>query len=132
MLQDYATSKGYEVLTTVAGGEGFWVNAKQAFDITLPAGNTIAASYFQTHMDQGWNLLSVGETRTVREFCAALGFNITTLWAWDSPNSVWYFYAPSLDTAGTLSGYIVGKNYLDFISANKSLSNGVGFWVNRP
>lgn len=132
VLQDYAVSRGYQVLTTVNSGEGFWVNAKQPFDITLPSGNAIATSYFQTHTAQGWNLLSIGETRTVQEFCAALGFNITTLWAWDSPNSAWYFYAPSLDTAGTLSTYITNKNYLDFIGANKSLSNGVGFWINRP
>src|ERR1035437_10984412 len=30
-LTDYATTKGYDVLTTVSGGEGFWVNAKTAF-----------------------------------------------------------------------------------------------------
>lgn len=40
-LTDYATSKGHDVLTTVAGGEGFWVNANQLF--TLPSGASIDA-----------------------------------------------------------------------------------------
>ena len=34
----YAASKGYELLSTVEAGEGFWVNAKTAFDIALPVG----------------------------------------------------------------------------------------------
>jgi len=35
--QAYALSKGYSFLTTIKPGEGFWVNAKQAFSATLPA-----------------------------------------------------------------------------------------------
>jgi alpha-tubulin suppressor-like RCC1 family protein len=131
-LQDYATSKGYEVLTTVNGGEGFWVNAQQEFDITLPDGKAIAASSFQSYLVQGWNLVSIGETRSVRDFNTALGYNMTTLWAWDNAGSAWYFYAPSLDVAGALSGYIASKGYLGFIDANKTLRPGVGFWVNKP
>jgi hypothetical protein len=74
----------------------------------------------------------MGETRTASEFNAALGYDITSLWTWDNSSSAWYFYAPSVDAGGTLSGYIANKGYLDFIGANKSLANGVGFWVNRP
>lgn len=36
-LSDYAATKGYAVLTTINGGEGFWVNAKTPFTATLPA-----------------------------------------------------------------------------------------------
>lgn len=131
-LQDYAASKGYQVLTTVNGGEGFWVNARQGFDITLPAGSAIAASYFQSYLVTGWNLVSIGETRSVREFNTALDYNVTTLWSWDNASSGWYFYAPRLDVGGALSGYIASKGYLDFTVNNKTLGPGVGFWVNKP
>jgi hypothetical protein len=33
----YAASKGYDFLTTIKSGDGFWVNAKTAFSTTLPA-----------------------------------------------------------------------------------------------
>ncbi len=36
-LTDYATGHGYNVLSTINGGEGFWVNAKQPFSVTVPA-----------------------------------------------------------------------------------------------
>lgn len=32
----YAASKGYEFLTTIKTGDGFWVNAKAPFSVTLP------------------------------------------------------------------------------------------------
>ena len=34
-LADYVASKGYQLLTTIAGGEGFWVNAKQAGSVNV-------------------------------------------------------------------------------------------------
>ena len=46
-LTDYATTKGYDVLTTVSGGEGFWVNAKTTFTAQLPAGTAITSTSFQ-------------------------------------------------------------------------------------
>jgi hypothetical protein len=60
--------------------------------------------------------------------------NLTSLWAWDSAQSQWYFYAPSLDAQGgtALVDYIGAKSYKDFISSGKTLGNGVGIWVNRP
>jgi len=35
--QAYAFSKGYDFLTMIKSGDGFWVNAKQTFSATLPA-----------------------------------------------------------------------------------------------
>ena len=58
--------------------------------------------------------------------------NLTTLWAWDTATSGWLFYAPSLDKDGTLQNYTIGKGYLDFTTAGKTLGPGVGFWVNKP
>jgi hypothetical protein len=60
--------------------------------------------------------------------------NLTSLWAWDSAQSQWYFYAPSLDAQGgrALTDFIASKNYTDFGASAKTLGQGLGFWVNRP
>jgi hypothetical protein len=132
-LADYVSSKGYQLLATIAGGEGFWLNAKQAGSVTLNNGNTISAETLGPTLIKGWNLISVGETATPKQFCDAQSGGVTTLWAWDPTNTAWYFYAPSLEAQGgtALSDYIAGKGYLDFTAASKTLGNGTGFWVNR-
>ena len=132
VLADYAASKGYQLLTSIAGGEGFWVNAKQTGSVSVLSGNAIGVTALAPKLTAGWNLVSIGETATAKQFCDAQSGGVTTLWAWDATNSAWYFYAPSLDASGALAGYISGKAYLDFITTNKTLGPGVGFWVNRP
>ena len=130
-LTDYVASKGYQLLTTIAGGEGFWVNAKQAGSINLPAGNPIGVTALSPMLTGGWNLVSLGGTATPKQFCDAQSSGVTTLWAWDATNLAWYFYAPSLDANGGLVNYITSKGYLDFTANNMMLRPGVGFWVNR-
>jgi len=137
-LIDYASGKGYDVLTTIAGGEGFWVNAKSSFAVQLPVGATVQSGVFQS-MSSGWNLIAIGDSKTPRAFNNALSLtpptigdiplNVTTLWAWDSGQANWYFYAPSLDKNGGLSSYIASKGYLDF--GSKVLDPTTGFWVNK-
>jgi hypothetical protein len=131
-LADFVASKGYQLLTTITGGEGYWVNAKQAGSINLSNGNAISVTTLGPTLTKGWNLVSVGETATPKQFCDAQTGGVTTLWAWDATNSAWYFYAPSLDANGGLSTYIASKGYLDFTANSKTLGPGTGFWVNKP
>jgi len=135
-LATYASGNGYDVLSTISGGEGFWVNAKQAFTLQMPAGSAILATDFKSSgtkkMVQGWNLITMGETKTPKQFNTALGSDVTTLWVWDASKSKWYFYAPSLDASGGLTSYIDSSGYLDFTASGISLSPGLGFWVNAP
>lgn len=138
-LTDYATGKGYDVLTTINGGEGFWVNAKTGFTVSLPAGTAISSASFQS-MGSGWNLIAVGDSPTPSAFNKAIGqtqpaageipVNLTTLWAWDAAAANWYFYAPTLDKSGGLASYIISKSYLDF--GTRVLDPVTGFWVNKP
>lgn len=138
-LTDYATGKGYAVLTSVNGGEGFWVNAQTNFDATVPSGTAIKTALFAA-MPSGWSLIAAGDNQTPGGFNKAfsattpaagvIAANITTLWAWDAPQSKWYFYAPSLDQSGTLSGYAASKGYLEF--GTKTLAPAMGFRVNKP
>ena len=134
----YAAGKGYAFLTSVAGGEGFWVNAKAAFTVPL-AGTPVTSVSFQM-MASGWNLIATGDGPTPSAFNRAMGttppspgvvpINLTTLWAWDAAQTNWYFYAPSLEANGGLAAYITSKSYLDF--GAKTLDPVTGFWVNKP
>jgi hypothetical protein len=147
-LESYTTSKGYDVLTTVKAGEGFWVNAKSAIVVQMPAGIPLATTYFQDNtidptqnkLVHGWNLIATGDNKSPSDFNKGLSLtppaigiipsNLTTLWAWDNTKSYWYFYAPALEANSTLASYISSKNYLEF--TDKKLGHGVGFWVNKP
>jgi hypothetical protein len=139
-LQTYATSKGYGVLSSINPGEGYWVNAKVAGSLGAQAGS--AYTLTSAGLVTGWNLVATSTDVTPSTFNISLSatppsqgtipINLTTLWAWDSTQSKWYFYAPGLEASGGLGAYITGKGYLDFTTANKTLGNGVGFWVNKP
>ena len=142
----YAASKGYDTLTTIQSGEGFWVNAKMPFSVTMTAPAWMTSSSFQPGQSKAlgsnWSLIATGETQAAGGFNKALSatppaagtvpINLTTLWAWDNTAGAWYFYAPDLDASGGLATYIATKGYLDFAAHGKTLGNGVGFWVNRP
>lgn len=135
----YAASKGYEFLTSVDGGEGFWVKAKAVFTVQLPVGLAISSASFQS-MVSGWSLIAVGDRPTPRQFNMLLSLtppaagdiplNVTTLWAWEDTQGSWYFYAPSMEKSGELLSYIKSNNYFDF--GTKVLEPGIGFWVNKP
>jgi hypothetical protein len=144
----YAATKGYDFLTTINGGEGFWVNAKTTFTASLPSGVAILSSAFsdqtngKNNLPTGWSLIATGDNPSPKVFVntialyppvgSAAATSLTTLWAWDSGSSNWYFYAPNLDNGSTLSSYITGKNYEDFTAKGKSLDSTTGFWANHP
>ena len=139
-LQTYAAGKGYGVLSVINPGEGYWVNAKVAGTVVVPTGITFALP--EGNILTGWNLVATGNNLSPPAFNRSLSavppspgvvpINLTTLWAWDNAQASWYFYAPSLDASNGLTNYIASKGYLDFAAYNKTLGNGVGFWVNRP
>jgi alpha-tubulin suppressor-like RCC1 family protein len=134
----HAASNGYDVLSTVAGGEGFWVNAKTPFTATLPTGTPIDSATFKS-MASSWNLIATGDNKTPGTFNNALSTttptagqipnNFTALWTWDAALAKWYFYAPSLEQSGGLSNYVASNGYLDF--GSKLLGPTSGFWVNK-
>jgi hypothetical protein len=145
VLADYAAAKGYQVLSTIAGGEGFWVNAKQSASVALPAGGSFSLG--AGHLQPNWNLVATADNITPQAFNLSLTnplapsstvgsvpTNLTTLWAWDNPLSKWYFYAPNLEGQGgtALFDYTASKGYLDFTTTGKLLGSGIGFWVNKP
>lgn len=137
----YAASKGYDLLTTINGGEGFWLHAAAAFNVSLPTGTTILSSSFRT-LSAGWNLIAVGDNFTPRQFNAALNttptaqgtvpLNVNSIWAWQPGQSNWYFYSPNLEAQGgsALASYETAHGYADF--GAKVLDPATGFWANIP
>lgn len=126
-LTNYATSKGYSVLTTINPGEGFWVNASSA-SVSQSSQSGTGFSLSASSLATGWNLVATGENISPATFSANIG-NITTMWGWDNATNAWFFYAPSLAVNNTLAGYISSKNYKDF--GTLTLGNGLGFWINH-
>ncbi len=124
-LGSYATSKGYSVLDTINPGEGYWINSNAFSALGDQSGSAFALN--PANLRAGWNLSATGDEVTPPAFSSAVS-NVTTLWAWNSANSGWYFYAPSLSASATLASYIASKGYQDFGAA--TLGGGRGFWVN--
>jgi cyclophilin family peptidyl-prolyl cis-trans isomerase len=159
--QAYASSRGYDFLSTINAGEGFWVNAKTSFTALLPSGTAILSSSFTPAgvnpptvggtraLPRGWSLIATGDNPTPSEFDTAIAtaystppaagqvyLNLNTLWAWDASRAAWYFWAPSLVNAGGLANYAASKGYIDFAiklaTPVGTLSPTTGFWVNMP
>ena len=129
---NYALSKGYQCLSAIQPGSGYWINLKSPMAKPLYNGSVPLATV-RTTVRTGWNLLAVADALTPKQTSTQLGTPIiSTLWAWDNTQSKWYFYAPSLDASNTLAAYCQDKGYIDFATAIKALGSGVGFWVNKP
>jgi hypothetical protein len=127
-LKTYAANKSFGVLSAMGVGEGFWVNAKKPFTVTLPNGEAVLGVDFQSggtrELAAGWNLIAIGAAMKASGFNIALSTsptvagvvpqNFTTLWAWDNADSKWYFYSPQLESQGgtVLTDYITSKGYL--------------------
>jgi hypothetical protein len=138
----HAVANGYDFLKSIDAGEGFWVNAKQAFKLQMPAGNPIASSALNS-LPSGWSLVSVGDNPAATAFnrvtrsstpIAGISADLTSLWAWDTKTSKWFFYAPALEaqSANALADFINSNKYLNFATMGRKMSMGTGFWVRRP
>ncbi|MCC6472183.1 MAG: exo-alpha-sialidase, partial [Burkholderiales bacterium] len=156
----YAAANGYEVLTTVPAGEGFWVNVYQPINVVTPSGAPFNYGTLNfPALPGGFNLLSIGLSRTALQFANGVGApptppesvsnSFNALWAWDAARGRWYFFAPSLELTGSPFNsctYAANQNYLDFggcAAANDklgvpnrpapalTLEPGMGFWVEK-
>ncbi|MDD5030653.1 MAG: hypothetical protein PHH58_14340, partial [Rhodoferax sp.] len=125
-LASYAAAKGYDVLSSIDPGDGFWINVNATSGLVLGAQSGTGFAVTASTLKPSWNLVATGDDSSPAVFSTTVS-NVTTLWAWNSANSGWYFYAPSM-TSSALAGYISSKKYQDF--GNTTLGNGRGFWVN--
>lgn len=135
-LSDYARDKGYEVLTSIGSGQGFWLNAKQRFVSQLAGSSALPLSTFQQggtgtyQLSPGWNMIAVGDYVSPQNLSTTIGESAAgSVWAWDNALSNWYLYNLSLDRAGTLQGSNNSRNLLNF--GPVTLRPSMGAWVYR-
>lgn len=143
-LASYAASKGYDVLSYIYPGEGFWVFSRAETAVVhegYPA-NYILDNWNLSGGCTGWNLAASPVSATAEEIAANMTQTppspsdmsmisaLATLWAWAADSGKWYFYAPSLAASGmdALRNYQWQKGYLSF--EEKKIEPGDGFWAN--
>jgi len=147
-INSFTASKGYRVWSGIGPGEGYWVNASNAF--TMPAQSGAEFSYTSVTyqpLPSAWNLVATAQNvyptsfaNTVSNLVLPAGGANTadtfvSLWAWDAARWAWYFYSPALENFGGLAAvqnYATSKGYLHFQDFDKKLDLGIGFWVNKP
>ena len=147
----YAAANGFEALTAIAPGKGYWVHATAPFTLAMPGGspfNTYSGLQFDALPAHAFNLLSIAAVETPRAFNSAVGLtppspgivpeNFSSLWAWDAVRGRWYFYSPHLEQVGqqTNAQYCAANGYQDFGGGTPpapalNLGPGVGFWVQK-
>ncbi len=114
----YAQAKGFQALSTIPAGEGFWVNAKNGTQLSF---NGTQETQNSLDLLAGWNLkgllsdqaLDVGTVFSDQD-------QITSLWAWKG--STWAVSLPGQNA----TSYAASKGF----QVLTSLKPGQGFWVN--
>lgn len=120
----YAASKGFELLSTIQPGEGFWVNVNSAEPPTVSMSGELMADT-SLAIAKDWNLLGLKSDQPL--FIANLNDGeksvIISIWKWT--NGTWEVCLPA-DTIDGGQAYANSKgfNLLDRIYP------GEGFWVN--
>ena len=143
----FVASKGYELLTSIGQGVGYWVNANTTFDMPIQTGAPFNwGSFSLDAQPSGFNLIAHANERTPSQFNIDTNptpppagqvptGNFFTLWAWNPTLTTWFYYSPLLESSGGLpavKAYADSKFYLHFQDYDKHLGPGVGFWINRP
>ncbi len=116
----YAAAKGFNNLSTINPGEGFWVNSVGSGSLSISG----TQEFGSLTLTQGWNLIGLrkSEAITITELITGNEQQITSIWKWAGNN--WAVYLPGTEDGG--ASYAQGKGFepLENIDPNE------GFWVN--
>jgi len=117
----YAESKGFVLLTSIAPGEGFWVNS-------LDATVTIVGKAIDTPLSltAGWNLIGLQSATIwkVEDLTPANKGLVVSLWKWE--NNKWAVSLPNDLSGDGGQAYAASKGFVLL----DSIKPGEGFWVN--
>ena len=123
----YAQAKGFDILTEINPGEGFWVNAQQDFQMEIQ-GQSIEDTGIS--LSDGWNLvgLKANESMSITEVVNKIkaeneDLSIVSLWKWE--DGKWAVYLPQAGKEAT-EAYAENKGF----SVIEKINPGEGFWVN--
>ena len=146
-IAGFTGNQGYQVLTTINPGEGYWVNARNTVTLAPQSGTPFSYSSANfAGLPSSWNLIATASNQSPHAFTNTVsalpppnsGVNtadtFVSLWAWSAADQVWYYYAPQLDNSGGLpavKSFANSKGYLHFEDNAKKLDTGTGFWVNK-
>jgi len=131
-IGEYANSKGFLPLSTLAAGQGFWLNMTNSATLTI-TGNDPGDQ--QLTLVKGWNLIgSKGDQdKTVDQLiaaCGTVGVKPLSLWAWHGGN--WALALPFTATGATTAdqgaAYALSKGFVLL----STLAAGEGYWLNSP
>lgn len=140
-LHAYLAERALKPLAEIRPGEAFWLKLRAARNFGPRSGTPYVLG--ASSLLAGWNLVSTGTETTPSALNLALSnappgvggatSGFTSLWAWDSTRSRWYFYSPALDAqgGGRLKEYTDQRGLLDFASERKTIGQGVGFWIRK-
>ena len=118
----YATSKGFDQLSTIDPGEGFWVDVNSAGGETVTLTGTPVSG--QLSFAKGWNLkgLMSATPLTVAEISMDQPA-LNSIWKWENDN--WSVYLAGEASPGA---YANAHGFGQLTTINP----GEGFWVHRP
>lgn len=120
--KSYAESKGFDLLTTITPGQGFWMNNG------LPATLNITGTQDEgtLPLGQGWNLLGLknNQTLSVADLSPQEKETIVSLWKWEKGK--WAVSLPNDPKGDEGQAYAQSKGF----SWLDSITPGEGFWVN--
>lgn len=145
-LASYAVDRGYNILTDIYPGEGFWVFVSSPTVIWQEAypADYLLANLNSGGLATGFNLVAFPVPLTPSNVAAVVSptpptpsdmsgvSSVTTIWAWDTEQANWNFSSPSLEKSCGLEcvrDYLWRKGYLEF-PASKNIERGEGVWIN--
>jgi eukaryotic-like serine/threonine-protein kinase len=117
---EYAAAKGFNPLTTISPGEGFWVNSKGTQTSVTIMGTPVDTDAI--YLEEGWNLKGLkADSSIIVSSLFANATKFASVWKWESGG--WAVYLPGEETQGD---YAKAKGF----SQISSITPGEGFWVN--
>ncbi|MDP2105846.1 MAG: hypothetical protein Q8J76_07615, partial [Desulfobulbaceae bacterium] len=123
----YAKSKGFELLSTVLPGEGFWVNVQSDKPPTTDIRGELAKDP-SLALAKGWNLLGLksGQSLWIEDRSDAEKTAIESLWKWKGKEKKWAVSLPNAPDGDGGQAYADSKGF----TLLESIDPGEGFWVN--
>jgi len=118
----YAASKGFEQLTQLNSGEGFWLNSRLAQSLVISGSPVYGTLTFKP----GWIVVGVKVPGPLA--IQALEQPVKSVWKWQTGKSTWAVALPAESDGG--KAYAQQKGYV-FMTAEDTLAPGEGFWVNK-
>jgi hypothetical protein len=114
----YAASKGFDNLTGITSGQGFWVESKADQQVTISG----TLDYSPLIFTPGWDLVGLKSDQAISVTAmTSLNSDIVSMWVWENGN--WLVAMPGETTMGA---YAASKKFGELTTIYPL----EGFWLN--